>query len=90
MEIISKTKKTNKKLNNKSRKRKHISEPPFPIDVVYTWKGEKKSNNIRLGYNHELKYSLRSVDMYAPWVNKIYILPIIINSKIIYKMHYLV
>lgn len=74
MVIISKTIKIRQKLNNKSRKRKHISEPPFPIDVVYTWKGEDKSNNIRLGYNHELKYSLRSVDLYAPWVNKIYIL----------------
>ena len=74
MEIITKTKKNKKKLNNKSRKRNHISEPPFPIDVVYTWKGEQKSNDIRLGYNYELKYSLRSVDIYAPWVNKIYIL----------------
>ena len=48
--------------------------PPFPIDIVYTWKGEKKSNNIRDSYNHELKYSLRSIDIYANWVNKIYIL----------------
>jgi hypothetical protein len=74
MVIITKTKKNRKKINNKSRKRNHISEPPFPIDVVYTWKGEQKSNDIRLGYNYELKYSLRSVDVYAPWVNKIYIL----------------
>ena len=72
MDSISKTKKTNKKINNKTRKQKRISAPPFPIDVVYTWKGEDKSNDIRLGYNHELKYSLRSVDLYAPWVNKIY------------------
>jgi hypothetical protein len=50
------------------------NNPPFPIDVVYTWKGEKFSNNIRDSYNNELKYSLRSVDLYAPWVNKIYIL----------------
>jgi len=48
--------------------------PPFPIDVVYTWKGEEVTDNIRSSYNHELKYSLRSIDMYAPWVNKIYIL----------------
>ena len=74
MVIITKTKKNRKKINNKSRKRNHISEPPFPIDVVYTWKGEQKSTDIRLGYNYELKYSLRSVDVYAPWVNKIYIL----------------
>jgi hypothetical protein len=48
--------------------------PPFPIDVVYTWKGEEVTNNIRTSYNNELKYSLRSVELYAPWVNKIYIL----------------
>jgi len=50
------------------------SKPPFPIDVVYTWKGEKVTENVRTSYNHELKYSLRSIDLYAPWVNKIYIL----------------
>ena len=48
--------------------------PPFPIDIVYTWSGEKVSNNIRESYNYELQYSLRSIEMYAPWVNKIYIL----------------
>ena len=48
--------------------------PPFPIDVVYTWKGEEVTNDIRSSYNHELQYSLRSIDLYAPWVNKIYIL----------------
>ena len=48
--------------------------PPFPIDVVYTWKGEEVTDNVRSSYNHELKYSLRSIDLYAPWVNKIYIL----------------
>ena len=48
--------------------------PPFPIDVVYTWKGEKVTNNIRTSNNNELKYSLRSIDVCAPWVNKIYIL----------------
>jgi len=47
---------------------------PFPIDVVYTWKGEKVTDNVRGSYNHELQYSLRSIDLYAPWVNKIYIL----------------
>jgi len=50
------------------------NNPPFPIDIVYTWRGEKFSNNIRESYNYELKYSLRSIDLYAPWVNKIYIL----------------
>ena len=53
--------------------RKYI-RPPFPIDVVYTWAGEKKSNNIRTSFNGELKYSLRSIEYFAPWVNKIYIL----------------
>ena len=52
--------------------------PPFPIDVVYTWKGEEVTNNIRTSYNNELQYSLRSIDLYAPWVNKIYIL---MNNK---------
>lgn len=47
---------------------------PFPIDVVYSWKGEEITDNPRSSYNHELKYSLRSIDMFAPWVNKIYIL----------------
>lgn len=66
--------------NNKTRKitskKNTITETktPFPIDIVYTWKGESKSTNVRLGYNHELKYSLRSVELYAPWVNKIFIL----------------
>lgn len=47
---------------------------PFPIDIVYTWKGEEITDNIRTSYNHELQYSLRSIDLYAPWVNKIFIL----------------
>ena len=55
-------------------KTKKNIRPPFPIDVVYTWAGEKKSNNNRTSFNGELKYSLRSVDHFAPWVNKIYIL----------------
>jgi len=50
------------------------NKPPFPIDVVYSWKGEEVTDNPRSSYNHELKYSLRSIDMFAPWVNKIYIL----------------
>ena len=48
--------------------------PPFPIDVVYTWAGENSTNNARISNNNELKYSIRSVIKYAPWVNKIYIL----------------
>lgn len=60
--IISKIYKSNK------------SDNPFPIDVVYTWAGETNSNHKRLSNNNELKYSLRSVIKFAPWVNKIYIL----------------
>ena len=57
-------------------KQKIISDkPPFPIDIVYTWAGENNDkNNMRLAYNNELKYSIRSVFKYAPWFNKIYIL----------------
>lgn len=47
---------------------------PFPIDVVYTWAGEKKSLDIRLSNNNELKYSLRSVFQFMPWINHVYIL----------------
>lgn len=47
---------------------------PFPIDIVYTWAGENSSFNKRTSYNNELKYSLRSVLKYAPWVNRIFIL----------------
>lgn len=48
-------------------------KPSFLIDVVYTWAGEKKSTDMRLRNNNELKYSLRSVIKYAPWINRIYI-----------------
>ena len=50
------------------------NKTPFPIDIVYTWAGEDISDNIRISNNNELKYSLRSVYKYAPWVNHIYIL----------------
>jgi len=51
------------------------NNPPFPIDVVYTWAGENNdTTNARISNNNELKYSLRSVMKYAPWVNRIYIL----------------
>jgi len=60
-----------------------------PIDVVFTWvnsqdKGWQKLfsqfkelaevDNDRFVSIDELKYSLRSIEQYAPWVNKIYIL----------------
>lgn len=69
---------TLKKNITRRQKKGQKNITPFPIDVVYTWKGEHKSNNIRHGYNNELKYSLRSIETYAPWINKIYIL---MNSK---------
>lgn len=50
------------------------TNPIFPIDIVYTWAGEKFNNDIRLSNNNELKYSLRSVFKYIPWVNHVYIL----------------
>lgn len=50
-----------------------INNSLFPIDVVYTWAGENNSNNKRFSYNNELKYSLRSIFKFAPWVNHIYI-----------------
>ena len=52
------------------------TKPPFPIDAVFTWAGEgfKDSDNIRVAYNEELKYSLRSVYFNLPWINHIYIL----------------
>ena len=49
------------------------NKPEFPIDVVYTWAGNK-SNDIRTSNNNELKYSIKSVLKYLPWVNHIYIL----------------
>jgi hypothetical protein len=55
-------------------KTKKYIRPPFPIDVVYTWAGEKSTNDPRNSFNNELKYSLRSVYHYAPWINNIYIL----------------
>ena len=49
-------------------------KPPFPIDIVYTWSGEKKSKDNRISNNNELKYSLRSIIEFAPWFNRIFIL----------------
>jgi hypothetical protein len=47
----------------------------FPIDVVYTWAGENNNEtNIRISNFNEIKYSLRSIKMFMPWVNHIYIL----------------
>ena len=47
----------------------------FPIDVVYTWAGENnEETNNRISNFNEIKYSLRSIKMFMPWVNHIYIL----------------
>jgi hypothetical protein len=59
------------------------------IDIVYTWvnyndiefqknikkykKSDKDYDKARFTSYNELKFSLRSVEMFAPWVNKIYI-----------------
>jgi hypothetical protein len=62
-------------MNNKPKNIENYDNlTPFPIDVVYTWAGEKKSLNIRLSNNNELKYSLRSVFQFMPWVNHIFII----------------
>ncbi len=58
----------------------------FPVDVVYTWVNggdprlrEKRSRYDSSPHPHrytdhqELKYSLRSVSQYLPWVNHIYV-----------------
>ncbi len=60
-----------------------------PIDIVYTWvnsqdkewqklfsefKNLDEIDKDRFVSIDELKYSLRSIEQYAPWVNKIYIL----------------
>ena len=58
----------------KYKKNIKLKTPYFPIDIVYTWAGEKNTTNIRQSNFNELKYSLRSVKMFLPWVNNIYIL----------------
>jgi hypothetical protein len=59
-------------------KRNHfnnLNNNKFPIDVVYTWAGENnKETNVRISNFDEIKYSLRGIKMYMPWVNHIYIL----------------
>ena len=62
-------KSVNLSVNNK------LKQPPFPIDLVYTWAGESgDKNDPRMRDNQELKYSLRSVHENLPWVNRIFIL----------------
>lgn len=51
-----------------------MQKPPFPVDVVYTWAGETNNGkSMRTRNNNELKYSLRSVHKYMPWVNRVFI-----------------
>eukprot|EP01084_Bolivina_argentea_P314945 545556_1 len=47
---------------------------PFPIDIVYLFSGETISSGQRLRYNGDLRYSIRSIYMFALWVNKIWII----------------
>lgn len=62
--------------------------PRFPIDAVYTWVNSsdpawlsnwqqafpgRPIDGDRYSDNEELRYSLRSVAKYAPWLNKIFI-----------------
>jgi len=51
-----------------------MPKPPYPIDVVYTWAGESFSEDSGSSNNNELKYSLRSIHKFLPWVNHIFIL----------------
>ncbi|MFJ4387726.1 stealth conserved region 3 domain-containing protein [Pseudomonas sp. NPDC089408] len=68
-------------------KDKYATHPPS-IDIVYTWVNNKDKNwqkkwastfpgvnyeADRYTNNDELRYSLRSIYKYAPWVNKVYI-----------------
>eukprot|EP01083_Nonionella_stella_P176588 618211_1 len=62
-----------KKANRKPNLEDTSLIPPFAIDVVYTFSGEMVSNEPRMRYNGELRYSLRSIYKYIPWVRAIYI-----------------
>lgn len=61
---------------------------PYPIDIVYTWVNkddpewqelwdktfpDKNLDYDRYSSKDELKYSLRSIEKFAPWFNKIFI-----------------
>jgi hypothetical protein len=62
--------------------------PDFPIDAVYTWVNAEDPEWRRLHADHadgrpidfdrfgqrdELRYSLRSLDLYAPWLRRIFV-----------------
>ena len=81
----------------------------YKIDIVYTWvdtydperdiymqsleKTDGNAESVRYDQHDELKFSLRSVEKYCKWVNKIYVVvkdgqkPPFINSKIILVNH---
>ncbi|KAJ3452984.1 hypothetical protein M0812_04765 [Anaeramoeba flamelloides] len=61
--------------------KKDIVHDEDKIDLVYSWGGITQSMSIRNRYNYELQFSIRAVDKYLPWINKIYIL---INSDTTY------
>jgi hypothetical protein len=47
----------------------------FPVDAVVTFRGEIFNlNGNREGYNYEIKYCLRSISKYMPWIRRIYVL----------------
>lgn len=51
----------------------------FPVDVLYTWSGEKgASEHMRFADHGELKHSLRSVAQFMPWARHIFI---VMNKK---------
>lgn len=51
----------------------------FPVDVLYTWTGERAANeHMRFADHGELKHSLRSVAQFMPWVRHIFI---VMNKK---------
>ncbi|KAJ6240508.1 hypothetical protein M0813_24221 [Anaeramoeba flamelloides] len=54
--------------------KKEIVQDDGKVDLVYSWGGITQDMYIRNRYNYELQFSLRSVDKYFPWVNKIYLL----------------
>ncbi len=41
------------------------------------------NNDARFMDNNELKYSLRSIEMFAPWINKIFIVTDSSNTKMV-------
>ena len=78
-----------KKINIAARIEYSLNANKQPIDIVYTWVNNNDKDWIKLASAHmdideldpdrfaqsdELKYSLRSVFSYAPWINKVYIL----------------